>query len=71
MRCHDLANQLLDCASDGGRQAYDEELARIREEYGERDAHEAQHLALLAISTRRNGYQLAWRAEWVKQKRGE
>ncbi len=70
MRCHDLANQVLDRARDEGRQGFDDELARIRAEYGERERHEAEHLARLAVSTNRNGYTLAWRANWVKQKRG-
>lgn len=71
MRCHDLANQVLDRARTEGRKGFDDELARIMAEHGERDAREAEHLARLAVSTKRNGYSLAWRSDWVKQKRGE
>ena len=68
MRCHDLANQLLDYADARDRDGYRAERDRIRREYGSDEARDAERWVRIALNAKRNNATPGWRSTYLSQK---
>lgn len=66
MRCHDLANELLDYAGAGDRSGYKSARDRMRQEEPV-NAREAEEWARIQISAWRDCRFFAWRADHLRR----
>lgn len=68
---HKAANQLLDIAATGDREAYQARIAEIRKELPEQVAQRAVELAAWQYRVYSRYYRLfGWRASWMHGERG-